>query len=208
VIPFVPDWIQSFVLYGLILLAIVVPIRVAWEMTSGERRRRERIRRLAERLEERFGPVLQERGGLRFEHEGRSVRLRSPTEDRLEFRLEEALAPRVPVRFRLRGWPWAWTGTPVRLPDRLAEGWRIRSTPGFGAYLEDLADAVPDQPAPFVAALAALRALPGLTSADLSLSPRSGIRLRLDGRDLHYRPDLVEAALHQARRIHRELVEG
>lgn len=207
-IPLVPDWIQSFVIGGLVLLAIVVPIRVIWEMTSGSRRRRERMRRLAERLEERFGPVLQERGGLAFEHEGRGVRLLSPSEDRLEFRIDEPLSPRFPVCFRRGGRPFSWTGSRVRLADRLADGWRIWSTPGFGAYLEDLADAVPDQPAPFVAALAALRGLPGLRGAELSLSPRSGVRMRLDGRDLHYRPDLVETALHQARRIHRELVEG
>jgi hypothetical protein len=207
-IPLVPDWIQSFVIGGLVLLAIVVPIRVIWEQTAGSRRRRERMRGLAERLEERFGPVLQELGGLKFEHEGRAVRLRSPSDERLEFRLDESIAPRVGVCCRRGGWPWSWSGSRLALGDRLAEGWRIWSTPGFGAYMEELAHAaLPETPEPFVSSLAALGRLPGLKGAELRLSPRGGVRLRLDGRDLHYRPDLIESALHHARLIHRRLVD-
>ena len=94
-----------------------------------------------------------------------------------------------------------------RLLGRVSLGdpaWRVWTTPGFGAYLEELAR----EPASFTESLIVLRSLPGVRRVDLTLSPSSGLRLRLDldQDDLAYRPDALEAALHHARAVHHELV--
>jgi hypothetical protein len=219
-IPLIPDWIQTFVLAGLLLLGIAVPLRVLWERTAGARERRERLRGLAERLEERFGAVLADRTALgdrlRFEQAGGRVALRLDGEDRMELRLEDALAPSAPLRMRSgrAGWPWTWIGGRllgrVRTGDALVDdAWRIWTTPGFAAYLQELAmEPVPGNgAAAFAASLIDLKSLPGLKRLDLRFSPASGVslRLRLRGRDLLYRSDLLEALLHHLRRIHHEL---
>ncbi len=206
----IPGWIENFVLFGLIFVVIFVPLKVFRDLTKDVRGRLKRVEGLAERLKERFGGVVVERGfgppRVRFTHAEKGVLLLAPSTRRLELRLEETISPKFPVRMRSRrGWPWTWVGG--RLLGRVPLGdpnWRVWTTPGFGAYLEELAR----EPASFTESLIVLRSLPGVSRVDLTLSPSSGLRLRLDldQDDLAYRPDALEAALHHARAVHHELV--
>lgn len=208
----VPGWIENFVFFGVIFVVLFVPLKVFWDLTKDTRGRRKRLEGLTERLKERFSEVSLEGGRLapariRFIHEGKGVLLFAPSKRRFELRLEETISPKFPVRMRLARWgcPWTWVGGRLLGQVRLGDtAWRIWTTPGFGAYLQELAQ----EPPSFTDSLIVLRSLPGVRRVDLTLSPSSGLRLRLDLDldDLAYRPDALEAALHHARAVHHELV--
>ncbi|HVE42598.1 MAG TPA: hypothetical protein VNM14_22150, partial [Planctomycetota bacterium] len=53
----IPHWVQVFVLVGIALVVIIVPIRILYEMTKDTRERNRRFKDLADRLGERFGGV-------------------------------------------------------------------------------------------------------------------------------------------------------
>lgn len=202
----IPRWIQGVMLAAMLLVVVGVPLRVIWEMRRDARGRRRLLEGLADRLGARM-----EGGWVAFTAEQRPARLRAESERELELRVDEAISPKVPFRACSGRWgpPWIVPGcSRVRLGDPMADReWRIWTTRGFGALLQDVV--LQPTPEPLVESLAVLRGIPGVKRVDLSLSPDSGLRLRLSlaGSDLIYRPDLVEAALHHACRIHRRLAE-
>jgi hypothetical protein len=202
----IPRWIQAVMLAAMALVVVGVPLRVLWELRRDARGRRRLLEGLADRLGARM-----EGGRVAFTAEGRPVWIRAESERELELRVDEAVSPKAPFRASSGRWgaPWIVPGcSRVRLGDPMADReWRIWTTRGFGALLQDAV--LQPTPEPLVESLAVLRRIPGVKRVDLALSPDSGLRLRLnlEGEDLVYRPDLVEAALHHACRIHRRLVE-
>jgi hypothetical protein len=220
--PEIPDWIETFVLVGIGLLIVAVPVRVVYEMTRGSRDRTRRLKDLAERLRERFGSVRLESTFLgppylRLESEGRPAILSLPAEDAVAVRLDPGPDPVVRALFRTR--------RPVRSPFAFTtDGWRVLervpvadplvdgaadvyADGGIAAAIRELlSDGVPGSPAPspLAESLIVLARLPGVREFRLKVSPRGDSRalFRLRAEDLLHRPDEMESAVHHAFRIH------
>jgi hypothetical protein len=222
----IPSWIQAFVLVGIALVVLLVPIKVLFEMTKGARDRMTRLRDLAGRLKERFGAVRVERGVLgpsliRFTHEGRPATLSRPEEDEVLLRLEPTVQPGSCLVVETRGavdWRFAILWDSFRVLGRIRthdplidESLAIYATGSFGGYLRELAlDGIPAEgkPTGLAESLVVLRRLPGVHRMKLIMSPPGGFRLalRLRADDLLYRPDELEALVHHAYRLYDLLV--
>ncbi len=213
----IPGWIQAFVIGGIGLLAVVVPIRVLWGMTRGARERARKLKELAERLKGRFEAVRVERGRIRVTHEGRPAVIAQPRPGELAIRVEPDAPPRAHAIIRTRGkacLPFALMGESLRLLRRVRtldplidEPLAVYASPVFGAYLRELAldgIAARDKPAGLVESLVVLRRAPGTEAFELRMSPSGGFRLRfrLRSDDLLYRPEEMEAAVHHAFRLY------
>jgi hypothetical protein len=222
----IPAWIQTFVLAGIALVVVIVPVKILWEMTKGSRDRSRKADDLAQRLKERFGAVRIE-GGILGPHrihltsEGRAATVFQPEPDELVVRLEPRIAPRFPVIIRTRGavpLPYAVMWESLRILRRhptfdplLDESIDLYATPSFGAYLRELAlDGMPagGKPTGLAESLVVLRRTPGAARFELRMSPSGGFRLRflLRADDLLYRPDDLEAVVHHAFRLYDLLV--
>ena len=224
--PAIPGWIQTFVLVGIGLVILIVPIKVLFEMTKGARDRMSKLRDFADRLKERFGAVRVERGVLgpsavRFTHEGRPGIFLRPEEDELILRLEPKVRPGSCLIVETHGridWGFAvvWDSfrvlRRVRTHDPLIdESLAIYASGVFGAYLRELAlDGIPAQgkPTGLAESLVVLRRLPGVSRLKLVMSPAGGFRiaLRLRADDILYRPDELEAVVHHAWQLYDLLV--
>ena len=84
----VPHWVQVFVLVGIALVVIVVPIRILYEMTKDSRDRSKRFQDLSDRLREKFGGVEAHRtifgmSRIEFKHEGRPATVYQPADDEI-----------------------------------------------------------------------------------------------------------------------------
>lgn len=224
--PSIPPWIQAFVLIGVGLVFLIVPIKVLFEMTKGARDRMGKLRDLADRLKERFGSVHVERGvftpsRIRFTHEGRSATIVRPEDDELTLSLETKLRPAFPMIIRTHGlvdWNFAVLWDSFRYLRRfktydplIDESLAIYSTAPFGDLLREMAlDGIPAQgkPTGLAESLVVLRRLPGVHRMEIRMSPASGFRLMLHLRadDMLYRPDDLEAAVHHTFRLYDLLV--
>lgn len=211
----VPSWIQLFVLGGIVLLALLVPAKILFELTKTSRDRTQRAQDLAERLRERFQEVAFERGFLaphrvRFAHGGRKARIVLPEDDEIELRLEGA-APPFPLVARTRGaiaLPWALEGARLlpllRTFDSLIDdAVALYATGAFAGYVREAAlDGLPagGKPKGIAESLFVLRRVPGIRGFELRMSPSRGLRLRftLRTQDLLHRPDELEAVVHHA----------
>ena len=218
----IPGWIQTFVLAGIGLLFVVVPVRVIWGMTREGRERRRKLQELADRLKGRFGPVRIEGGFLggrriRLTHEDRPAAIARPRPGEIALRLEPGVEPRAHAVLRTRGritWPFAWMGESLRLLRRvhmvdplIDETVAVYASSVYGSYLRELAlagIAPTGKPTGLVESVVVLRRLPGVRSFELRMSPSGGfrIRFRLDADDLLHRPEDVESALHHAFRLY------
>lgn len=227
-IPQIPVWIQAFVLAGIGVVILIVPIKVLFEMTRGARDRVRRLHDLADRLKERFGAVQTERGffgpsRIHFTHEGRAATFLQPDEDELVLRLEPKVRPKFPVLIETLGpisWGFAvmWDSfrilKRVRTHDPLIDDTlAIYASGAFGGFLRELAlDGIPAQgkPTGLAESLVVLRRLPGVRRFEFRMSPPGGFRIsfRLRADDLLYRPDELEAAVHHAFRLYDLLVLG
>jgi len=224
--PAIPGWIQAFVLVGIGLVVLLVPIKVIFEMTKGSRDRMSKLRDLADRLKERFGAVHVERGVLtpsliRFTHEGRPAVFVRPEEDELILRLEPKVRPGSCLIVETLGaidWGFAILWDSFRVLRRIRthdplidESLAIYATGAFGSYLRELTlDGIPAQgkPTGLAESLVVLRRLPGVARMKLIMSPTGGFRLalRLRADDILYRPDELEAVVHHAYRLYDLLV--
>ncbi|HXG60939.1 MAG TPA: hypothetical protein VNO22_06185 [Planctomycetota bacterium] len=220
--PEIPDGIETFVLVGIGLVILAVPVRVVYEMTRGSRDRTRRLRDLADRLRGRFDSVRMESTflgppHLRLVHEGRPAVLFLPAEDAVAVRLDPGPDPIVRAIFRSR--------RPVRPPWAFAaEGWRVLGrVPSAEPLVDEAADIYADAaaaatirelltdgapesaaPSPLVESLVVLSRLPGVRDFRLKISPRGDSRalFRLRTEDLIHRPDEMESAVHHAFRLH------
>lgn len=218
----IPDGIRTFVLAGIGLLFVAVPLRVAWGMTRESRDRRRRLRELAGRLGGRFGSVRIEGGWLGprrilLECEGRPAAVAQPSPGEIAVRVEPGAAPRAHAVIRTRGRfgrPFAWMAESFRFLRRVRtldplidDSMDVYASASFGALIRELArDGVSPagKPEGLVESLTVLRRLPGTAGFELRMSPSGGFRLRFRLRDegLLYRPEDVESALHHAFRLY------
>lgn len=222
--PQVPAWIQLFVLGGIVVLTVVVPLKVLFEMTRSSRERTRKGKELAARLRERFGEAAYEGGFLvppriRVSHEGRKAVVIPEDEEELRVRLDVPIAPKFPLVARTKGavvFPFAFEGW--RLLPRLKtfdplldDSIAVYADGVFGAYVRELAlDGLPagSKPNGLAESLIVLRRLPGVRSFEVRMSPSGGFRLRFELRagDLLYRPDELESAVHHAFALYDRLV--
>lgn len=222
----IPHWAQLFVLLGIALVIIVVPIRILYEMTRDSRERSRRFGGLADRLKERFANVERRRGILglspiRFTYEGRPVTLHQPSDDEMVLQLESRVEPRIHLIARSLGsltpvfviqWesfrilPRVLTSDPL-IDDAIA----LYAPALFAAYLREAAlDGIPAEgkPTGLAESLVVIRNLPGVRRFEVRISPQGGfrLRLRLRGEELLYRVDELESAVHHAFRLQELLV--
>ncbi len=222
----IPNWIQAFVLVGIALVVLIVPIKIVWEMTKGSRDRSRKADDLAARLKERFGGVRLEGGILgpqriHLTSEGRPAVVFQPEPDELVIRLEPKVAPKFHAVARTRGrlsLPFAVMWESLRILPRhrtfdplIDESIDLYASGPFGAYLRELAlDGLPagGKPTGLAESLIVLRRTPGARMFELRMSPAGGFRLRflLRADDVLYRPDELEAAVHHAFRLYDLLV--
>jgi len=214
----VPHWVQIFVLVGIALVVIVVPIRILYEMTKDSRERSQRFKDLADRLKEKFGGVEAHRtvfglSRINFSHDGRPATIYQPADDELMIQLEPRIEPKFHVIARTLGplspgfavmWesfrvlPRFMTYDPL-IDDSIA----LYASPLFGSYLrEAMVDGIPAEgkPTGIAESLVILRKMPGVRRFELRMSPTGGFRLsfKLRSDDLLYRPEELESAVHHA----------
>ncbi len=222
----IPNWIQTFVLLGIGLVILVVPLKVFWEMTKGARDRMRRSDDLAARLKERFGGVRTEGGFLGPQRigltcEGRAATVFQPEPDELVIRLDPKVAPKFHAILRTRGsvslrFAVLWESLRVLRRHRtydpmIDEAVDLYASRSFGPYLRELAlDGLPagGKPSGLAESLIVLRRMPGTRKFEVRMSPTGGFRLRflLRAEDLLHRPDELEAAVHHAFRLYDLLV--
>ncbi|MBI3858091.1 MAG: hypothetical protein HY293_20615 [Planctomycetes bacterium] len=222
----IPHWVQLFVLVGIALVVIVVPIRILYEMTKDSRDRNRRFKDLSDRLKERFGGVETRRtpfGGSRinFSHEGRPAAVIQPADDEIQIQLEPKVQPKFHLIARTKGAltpAVAMMWESFRLLPRILtfdplidESIALYATPLFGGYLREAAqDGIPSEgkPTGLAESLVILRKMPGVRRFELRMSPAGGFRLsfKLRADDLLYRPEELESAVHHAFQLYDLLV--
>lgn len=214
----VPHWVQMFVLVGIALVVIVVPIRILYEMTKDSRERGQRFKDLADRLRERFGGVDAHRtvfglSRINFSHEGRPATIYQPADDEIMIQLEPKVQPKFHVIARTLGpfsggFAMMWESFRI-LPRVLTfeplidESIALYASPIFGSYLrEAMLDGIPAEgkPTGLAESLVILRKMPGVRRFELRMSPSGGFRLsfKLRADDMLYRAEELESAVHHA----------
>jgi hypothetical protein len=214
----IPTWIQAFVLAGVVLVALVVPFRILYEMTKESRDRTRRLQDLTDRLKERFDAVRLNRSffglrSIRFTHEGRPVTLLQPARDEFLIRLESKVEPKFHAIMRTRSPmdpPFTFMRESIRFLRRIRMGdpliddlMAIYATPIFGGYLRE---SMLDKPTGLAESLVVLRRMVGVRRFELRISPTGGFRVKFRADDLLNRPDDLESAVHHAFRIYDLLV--
>jgi len=222
----IPHWIQIFVLLGIALVIIVVPIRILYEMTKDTRDRGRRFGELADRLKEKFTGVEVSRAmfgasRIRFKHDDRAAAVLQTADDEIQIQLEPKVEPKFHVIARTRGlvvppiavmWESFRVLSRILTQDPLIDGSvALYATPVFGSYLREAAlDGIPAEgkPTGLAESLVVLRKMPGVKSFELRMSPSGGFRLtfRLQADDLLYRPEELESAVHHAFQLYDLLV--
>ena len=222
----IPHWIQVFVLVGIALVVIVVPIKILYEMTKDSRERVRRFRDLGDRLKERFGEVEAYRtmfgtSRIRFKHEGRPATIFQPMDDEILIELDTSVRPKFPVLIRTRGsltprFKMMWD--PLKMLSLIPthdplidDSIVIYSTPLFGNFLREAAlDGIPagGKPTGLAESLVILRKMPGVRRFEVLFSPSSGVQLRfkLRAEDMLHRPEELESAVHHAFQLYDLLV--
>ncbi|HZE98751.1 MAG TPA: hypothetical protein VE981_17190 [Planctomycetota bacterium] len=214
----VPHWIQVFVLVGIALVVLMVPIRILYEMTKDTRERGRRFKDLIDRLKEKFTGVEAHRtilgmSRISFKHEGRAATAYQPSDDELLIQLEPKIEPKYHLIVRTLGTltpPVAMLWESFRVLPRILthdplidESVALYATPAFGSYLrEAVLDGIPSEgkPTGLAESLVILRKMPGVRQFELRMSPSAGFRLwfHLRADDLLYRPEELESAVHHA----------
>lgn len=222
----IPHGVQVFVLVGIALVVIVVPIRILYEMTKDSRDRARRFRDLSDRLKEKFGTVEAHRSmfglsRISIRHEGRPAAVYQPSDDEILIQLEPKIEPKFHLLARTRGAmtpPVVMMWESFRLLPRILthdplidESIALYATPIFGSYLREAAlDGIPAEgkPTGLAESLVILRQMPGVRRFELRMSPSGGFRVsfRLRSDDLLHRPEELESAVHHAFQLYDLLV--
>ncbi len=224
----IPHGVQVFVLLGIALVVVVVPIRILYEMTKDSRERGRRFRELADRLKEKFGAVEARRtvlgmSRISFTHDGRPAAVYQPSDEELLIQLEPKVEPKFHLIARTRGAvtpPVAMMWESFRVLSRILTGdpliddaIALYATPIFGSYLREAAlDGIPAEgkPTGLAESLVILQRMPGIRRFELRMSPSGGFRVsfRLRADDLLHRPEELESAVHHAFQLYDLLVLG
>lgn len=221
----IPDWIPIFVMAGVGLVVVAVPLRLLWKATRGLRARGEKLEQFADRLRERFNEVSLSRGligpsSISFKHERRRVCVTVHDPRRVTVRMDETPTPKFACvmttnrRFLpplalagLRLLPRIRTFDPL-LDDAVA----IYATPVFGSYLRDMitdAVTIEGKPSGLPESLICLRRLSGVRKFRLWTAPEGAMAVRLSLRteDFFFRADLVESVVHHMGAIYDKIVK-
>ena len=222
----IPHWIQIFVLIGIALVVVVVPIRILYEMTNDSRDRSKRFQDLADRLKEKFGAVEAHRtifgmSRIEFKHDGRPASVYQPGDDEILIQLEPKIEPKFHLIARTRGTltpPIAMMWESFRILPRILthdplidDSIALYATPIFGSYIREAAlDGIPAEgkPTGLAESLVILGKMPGVKRFELRMSPSGGFRIsfRLRSDDMLYRPEELESAVHHAFQLYDLLV--
>lgn len=222
----IPSYILYFVLGGIVLLLLVIPIRMVWLATRGSREREGKLRDFADRLKEKFREVAYVRGafgysGVRFQHEDRTFSMAVPSDRRALLKIEGPVHPAFHIFLREKRWtclPWKFLWESLQLLRRfrihdplIDDDIALYSSGAFAAYLHDLVQKdIPAEGKPegVAESLVVLSKLPGVRSFRITMSPSAGLRLHLRFRteDLFYRPEEMESAAHHLAQLYNVFV--
>src|SRR5262245_32686294 len=223
-LPDLPPWLPYFLIGGVALVVVGVPLKILWEATRAGRDRSMKIGQFVDRLRERFGEVALHRGmigpdHISFKHEGRPGSIWISGVDEIALELDEKIGFPFPLVVKTRG---RWT------PPTALLGWRtlprieihepmiddavaIYTTEVFGGYLRELIlEGLPGEgkPAGVAESFVILRGALGVRSFRLTSTPggQLRIRLRFHSEDLLFRPDDMESIVHHLHALHDKLV--
>ncbi len=210
----VPEWIQYFVLAGIGLVVIAVPLRIIWAATRGLRKHNDKMDEFADRLRERFNEVQVKRSIIgptcvHFKHESRKASVTVHGDQDIVVRLDESISPKFPVVVKTQRkllFPWAFVGLRVlpriRTFDALVDdAVAIYAEGAFANYLRDVLNnsiTREGKASGLSESLTVLRRLSGVRKFRLSAAPEGAIAVRLVLRtqDLFFRPDELESVVH------------
>jgi hypothetical protein len=221
----IPPWVPIFVMAGIGLVVVAVPLRLLWKATKSLRARGEKLDQFADRLRERFNEVSQHRGllgpsSISFKHERRRVSVTVHGLRSVTVRLDETPTPKFAcvITTNRRFLPPA-TLAGLRLLPRirtfdslLDDAVAIYATPVFGAFLRDMiADAITieGKPSGLVESLICLRRLSGVRRFRLWTAPEGAMAVRLSLRteDFFFRADQVESVVHHMGTLYDKIVK-
>lgn len=223
-LPDLPSWLPAFLIGGVALIVIGVPLKILWEATRSGRERSDKIGKFVDRLRERFSEVAFHRGAIgpsrvSFKHEGRACSIWISDVGEIAVQLDETIGCPFPLVVKtkgrwtpgvafvgLRGLPRVLTHDPM-VDDAVA----IYTTESFGGYLRELildGMRVDGKPSGVAESFVVLRRAPGVRSFRLTAAPggQMRLRLRLHGEDLLFRPDEMESIVHHLQALYDRLV--
>lgn len=219
-LPFLPDWAYWFLLGGIGLVVVAVPVRILWKATRGRRAYSTRLDHLAVRLRETFSEVVVRRPLLSaatvdFKFERRKVSMVVKSAKHLILTIDEE--PDVPLAVVLRSARWmkilsvmeGWEVlSPVPTGDPMLDmDVELYANGIFAGFLRDkiLGETPMEGPPTGLAeSLIIIKGTPGVKKFYLRFSPRTGttLDLRLSTEDLFYRSEDLESLLHHVHVFH------
>lgn len=221
----IPEWVQLFVLAGIGLVIVAVPLRLIWAATRGARLHGEKMDQFADRLRERFNEVKVHRGiigpaSFSFKHERRKFAVTVHDMRSLVVRLDESPSPKLPCVVTTKGRftpPWAMLGLRVlprvEMCDSLVDdAVAFYADAAFGGFVRDMitdAATIEGKPSGIVDSLTVIRRLAGVRKFRLAMVPEGAMSLRLKLRteDVFYRPDALESACHHMGELYDRFVK-
>jgi hypothetical protein len=201
---------------SVLTLLVTIPAGILWRAIKASRETDDRLRRLADRMREKFGEVAPKRPffgppQVSFKVDGRKALLEITDPRRMRIRVEESPGVPLPVLIRSRGWSlWPVGGTLQRIPtgDALIdEGVEIYAGSTFAGFISDrFLDGGEGEASrsEFADSLIVLKGLSGVKSFEFRFAPDEGVGadLRLKTEDLFYRVDELESLLHHLHELH------
>ena len=201
---------------SLLLLLITVPATILWRAIKASRESDERLRRMADRMREKFGEVTPRRlffgpPQISFKVEGRAAHLEIVDSKRLRLRVEESPGVPLPVMIRSRGWSlWSLRGSMQRISTNdpaIDDSMEIFAGETFAGFLADrFLDGAGGETSrtDLGDSLIVLRSLPGVKAYEFRFAPDLGVGadLRLKTEDLFYRVEELESLLHHLHLLH------
>ncbi|HKS16704.1 MAG TPA: hypothetical protein VJU16_05290 [Planctomycetota bacterium] len=209
-------FIPVFFIFSLLLLLVTIPAGLLWRAIRSSRESDERLRRLAERMREKFGEVKPRRpffGSPRiaFKVDGREAHLEITDSRRMKVRVEESPGVPLPVIIRSRGWSmWPAGGSlqRVSMGDAVIDdSTEIYAGATFAGFLSDrFLDGLGGETSrsELGDSLIVLQNLSGVKSFEFRFAPDSGAGadLKLKTEDMFYRVDELESMLHHLHALH------